>query len=603
MSEKLILIRHSGLRTVTEAEILTSLSTAESALPRDILHIDTTPFAHDVDSGDWSAGERYLRECARNIRSLADESERSTEVRYFGLAEIPHAVALGAFVSDERHVTVVDFDRQRDRWAWQDSERTLLLRASELPSERITQPGIAVVRVSISAAIRDEDITASVGPSRLADVTIEPSGERSPQVQLVRSDADVEHVRETIRNVLSAIMTNRPAVEAIHLFIAAPVSACFVIGQELHLRSSVPVVTHRFRRTEGQTNYVEAIRLSAADAAPAAAALSDEERADAGRVRTIWKEALTNVLDFAAVRQRETVDPPNIWYGALRVPALVDARVFPALPPFWTVADPRDTVAEEPFDGEYGLDKDEHQWRLGDRLLLGLRQAAGDDDDELRRLIQLFLFHEYVHEHNGLTKYTAVSVGAFPNCLEHIDYAADVYAIFHQLAWAETYDRAHVRDDEARRLYIARLIDLALRSFWAFDQPLPIAEWQVRRLRRYLNWYWRLVQVRRAPTLDIAVWTVARQPAVELAGVSQRAAGRRLLANLTRRIPGEHLELGVVLEDETLLRVGDSPVTNLEALLASFSAGEHDAIGRFFSAVYEEAAARNAQFALPIRRT
>jgi hypothetical protein len=603
MTNHLILIRHSGLRIVAEEDILKTLTPDDLARPRSFVSVETQAFANDADDADWSASERYLRDAARSIRSIADAREGSSELRYFGLAEIPHVVALGAFLSDERHIKTVDYDRQQDRWAWPAIERTLTLVTSALPSERVVQPGIAVVRVSISAAITDDDVTAAVGPSRVADVTIEPADGRPPQVQLVRSPADVEHVRETLRAVISAITTNRPAVEAIHLFIAAPVSASFVIGQELHLRSSVPVYTYRFRRIEGSSSYTEAIRLSASDVAQPLASLSESDRGVADAVRGVWREALAHVQDFAAVRQRERVEPPGIWYGALRIEPLIEARVFPALPPLWTVADARDAVAPDAFEGDYGLDKDDHVWRLGDRLLLGLHAAAGGDTEALTRLIQLFLFHEYVHEHNRLTKYSAAGVGAFPNCLEHIDYAADLYAIFHQLAWAETYDRLRVRDEDARRLYVLELIDLALRSFWAFDQPLPIHEWQVRRLRRYLNWYWRYVQVKRAPSFEVAVWTLARQPAVELSGIAQRVVGRRVLANLARRIPGEHLALGVVLENEQMMRIGDSPVTNLGALLDAFAAGEHESIHRFFNAVYEEAASRNGQFPRIFPRT
>jgi hypothetical protein len=601
--EKLILIRHSGLRTVTEAEILSSLPESVKTGPREFFHVDTARFGSDVDAGDWATSERYLRECAREIRVLADEADQSTELHYFGLAEIPHIVALGAFIGDERHVATADFDRQRDRWEWREQEKTLTLKSSGVPSERVTQSGIAVVRLSLSAAISDDDVTAAVGLSRLADVVIEPAGERVPQVQLVRSSGDVEHVRETVRSVLSAIAANRPAVEAIHLFIAAPVSACFIIGQELHLRSSVPVVTYRFRRVEGQPSYTEAIRLTASDLMEAPPPLSVEDHLTAESVRTLWQEALASVLDFAAVRKREPVAPAGIWYGALRIPSLIAARPFPALPPLWTLADDRDGVASEPYAGEYGLDKDNHCWRLSDRLLIGLHASVGGDKTELRRLIQLFLFHEYAHEHNGLTAYTAASVGAFPNCLERVDYAADVYGIFHQLAWAEMYERAEVRDDDARRRYVARLIELALRSFWAFDQPLPIREWQVRRLRRYLNWYWRLVQVRRAPSLETAIWTLSRPPAVELSGIAQRVLGRRVMVVLSQRLQGEHLELAVVLENEKLLRVGDSPVANLDALLSAFANGDHDAIVGFFNTVYEEAAAWNGQFAQVLETT
>src|SRR5688500_12013078 len=137
VSEKILIIRHSGLRLVTEPEILSSLADDERQRPREFYHVDTGRFVPEVDAGDWAASERYLRECAREIRILAHDSDRSTECRYFGLAEIPHVVALGAFVGDERHVATVDFDRQRDHWAWRDQDRTLTLTSSGVPSERV----------------------------------------------------------------------------------------------------------------------------------------------------------------------------------------------------------------------------------------------------------------------------------------------------------------------------------------------------------------------------------------------------------------------------------------------------------------------------------
>src|SRR5687768_14514392 len=52
-AERLILIRHSGLRLVTEQEVLATLTTEEAALPREVVHVDTTSFADDVAAGDW----------------------------------------------------------------------------------------------------------------------------------------------------------------------------------------------------------------------------------------------------------------------------------------------------------------------------------------------------------------------------------------------------------------------------------------------------------------------------------------------------------------------------------------------------------------------
>jgi hypothetical protein len=599
MAERLILIRHSSaLRAVTDKEVLATLSADDLPLAREIVSVDTTPFAEEAAAGDWDRSERYLRERAAAILQLANGDARASELRYFGLAEIPDVIALGAFLGDERYVRVIDYDRHGEEWAWPETDQTLSLTTTPLPMERLTQPGIAVLRVSASALISDADAEAAVGRESLADVTIGPA-EGAPKVGLVRSLADVEHVRSTFRSALSAIIAARPGVEVIHLFVAAPVSACFVIGQELHLRSTVPVLTYRFRKAEGETAYVEAIRLTARASAAPEQSLSDADVARAAHIREVWKKALVSVQAYAAARKKEPIDP-NVWYETFRLgAAMAAAHPFPSLPPLWEVVDPRDTVDPSSFDGEggYGHDKDTHCWRLGDRLLLSLAHAAGDDET-LQRLIQLFLFHEYLHEHNALTKYTAQEVGSYPNSLEHIDYAADLYALLHQLGWAMIYDTQVVATHEAQCQFLAEQIDLILRSFWAFDQPFPRDEWQVRRLRRYLNWFWRHVQVKRAaPNLAAALAALARRPAIELAGMRQRVAGRRILASTIKRLPGEQLSLAVVLEDERLMRISNSVVTNLEELLTAFRTGNHKAIQQFFNAVYEEA--KNWGSALP----
>jgi fumarate hydratase, class II len=51
---------------------------------------------------------------------------------------------------------------------------------------------------------------------------------------------------------------------------------------------------------------------------------------------------------------------------------------------------------------------------------------ANLDEALLTRLVRLFVFHESLHNHHALTKYTAAAVGRFANCLERIDYMADL---------------------------------------------------------------------------------------------------------------------------------------------------------------------------------
>jgi hypothetical protein len=210
----------------------------------------------------------------------------------------------------------------------------------------------------------------------------------------------------------------------------------------------------------------------------------------------------------------------------------------------------------------------------------------------LQKLVRLFLFHEYLHTYHSLTKYNAAEVGRFPNSLERIDYMADLYALLHELDFTATNPqlRDTVRTDDAARTFLVQTLDLMIRSMWAFEPSGVLNDWQVRRVRRYLNWYWRRVQVERAPDLRTALLLLAKQPTIELAGCRLRAEGRREWVQLDRRDVTTDLSIGLVTEDERLLRITASVNHNIIALLDAFRNREHQAIKVFFEGLFDEAA-------------
>ena len=120
---------------------------------------------------------------------------------------------------------------------------------------------------------------------------------------------------------------------------------------------------------------------------------------------------------------------------------------------------------------------------------------------------------------------------------------ADAYAVFHQLDFVSRANPERVRDDDARQNFVGDQVDLLLRSFWAFEETPPWHEWQERRLRRYLNWFWRRVQIRRARDLRSAVRLLARQPAIEVAGLRYITGRGRIFVLLNEvRVGEESLE-------------------------------------------------------------
>ncbi|GAB3243232.1 hypothetical protein GCM10027346_39930 [Hymenobacter seoulensis] len=585
----ILLLLHSGLREVTEKEVLDELSAEEVRVPREVLHIDTRLFEADLEDGNWHSSEQYLVEQASEIRRVADE-QGDTEIKYYGLAQVPHMVALGAFIGDERHVQVYDFDRDRNAWGWSSQEETLRLRTERLPTERIPSTGRVAIRVEISSSIQDADVQAVLGTDVFSDIRIRLEGEQLPMVKTVRSAADAQAVRLALRQVLAAVNEYRPGTESIHLFVAAPAPVCFLLGQELRLRNNPPVQTYRYRAQE-DVKYQEALLLTAGDAAAVEAALTDDELLRSAHIRAkVWPKALRDVLNYAAAVKERSQATTKVWYGTFAQKALFEAvRPFPTLPALWAVANDKDKVDAEPYAGEFGHDKSTNLWRLNDGLLVGLSRATAGSDEELRKLVRLFLYHEYLHDYHALTKYNAAEVGRFPNCLERIDYAADLYALLHEWDYAQIYNRDEVDTDDKARQFLVDTIDLMIRSIWAFEPAGEFNRPQIRRVRRYLNWYWRRVQVERATDLKTVLALLASPPTVELAGCRLQIEGRREIMVLNKLDPSTDLSLGLVTEDERLLRVTDSVSSNIKELLVAFRTHDHRAIKIFFEGVYEDA--------------
>jgi hypothetical protein len=166
--------------------------------------------------------------------------------------------------------------------------------------------------------------------------------------------------------------------------------------------------------------------------------------------------------------------------------------------------------------------------------------------------------------------------------MEHIDYVADSYALLHELA----YDRDDARSPEQLKAALDALVEAMLGALWVFAPPTGSSHWDVRQLRRFMNWYWRQVQIRRSSSLDESVRLLASVPRVEIGGMALVARGRRVLVSLDRMDPSTHLELGMLLEDDSLFRQGEAANTNIRALLAAFQGGRHEEIQDFFKSVF-----------------
>lgn len=591
MPNHILILRHSGLKRVEASEVLPALPSGVLNLPRTDREIDTLQFAPQVEQGDWVGQSRYLAEQVSAVHEKIHELG-DVETHYFGIPEVPHAIAFGAFFGDERAIVLHDQMHDGKTWSWPKSEQTIKVKCLGTPTgEPIQATGSVVLRVEISYPISDADVREAVGSNHLAEVRVVLADDSPPEICNIASAADLQAVRLEVRRALAALRAKFPNYETIHVFASAPVSVCVAIGQELKPRNTPPATTYRYRKIEGRPSYSQALEISARIEQEAEHPLTEEEIRTAKEVRLVWREALYEIDEYLIAKDEADRSKGDIrWYETLSTAThLKLVRPFPSLPRATKVC-PRDAkVSDVAVPRDYSITPHDKTWHLSDRLLVAFHRGAREDNATLKRLIRLFLFHEYLHEFHSLTKLRAPDVGTFANCLEFIDYTADVYALLHNLDLERRISLKALNSDEAQLGVLREMVALVIESFWAFEPQPPIREMQIRRLRRYLNWYWRLVQIESARSLEQALKLFDHQPHVEIGGLHQVARARRLFLNLGKVEQGNGLELGLVLENLKLLRVTDSTTTNLKQLMVAFQEADSASIVKFFRAVLEEA--------------
>lgn len=554
--------------------------------------LNTQQFATDADNVSWELAHGEVWRRASEIREEVARHPGSRVMYFGGFPEVPLALAFGAYIGEE--LTVESFDRHRDlSWDWPSSDATLQLETRGLPTERMLTAGPAVVRVEISATIDEDLLRTFVRDSEeTAHVQIRPRDLDPMIAERVRSSKDVVTVRSALREALASIAERRPNITAVHLFVAAPPSVCVGVGQELRLRNMPAVELYRYRRDrDGAPTLRRVFRIVHGGPNSIDIPLTDGERQRASETRrSLWGAALIDVEAYAANKRRDRPNVGERWYTRLE-PRVELARVhpFPTLPPVYEVIPPRSSVVDESMEsGFYGYERDTRRWRVNDRFLLRLETEFDDQREDLRAIVRLFMFHEALHVSHGITKAKVEEVGKFANALEHVDYAADLYAILHELDRGLVGDMSPLHNFEALRDRIVNLIDLVIRSFWAFEDKAPIDRMETRRIRRYLNWYWQQIRVGMADSRIQLAAVLARKPIVEIAGLETSVEGRRHYASLRRVDPNVGLELGIVLDDEELKRVFASVTVPLTELMRAFRDRDHASIRQAFRQVFAE---------------
>ena len=159
--------------------------------------------------------------------------------------------------------------------------------------------------------------------------------------------------------------------------------------------------------------------------------------------------------------------------------------------------------------------------------------------------MSLFFFHEALHisKHN-LNSDNYRGMGRYPKIMEEVDYQSDVYAMLHQY-------NCNIPKPEQCTTFFSQLIHAATETMWAFDELEDPREMEVRRINRYLIWYFIAVQIEDAncESFREVLAILAVKPVIELRLTAVTSPDRSSIKIDLENIRTEELAIGVFYEN------------------------------------------------------
>ncbi|EYF05353.1 SAVED domain-containing protein [Chondromyces apiculatus] len=517
----LILLSQPELLNISPDEMTDARPEAYRDLPYRIVE-----FNHDESfrppgaPRNWSAEQRALDEQFHtSVKPLRDKYP-DYSLLYFGSSSVPLTLYLGYLLETWQRLEVIPRHHEARTWGWHPSQesRPARLAPLQLPDFKDRSPGEAIIRVSTSHRV-DAQVTRDVVPGPVLvdlDIALE-----HPSEDAFSTMDEMLDVTRAFRQALDCIGDNFKSIKRVHLFASVQTGMALLLGAQISKTMHPAVQTYQYTRSSEEGPYHAPALLINGPRTPEPVALRPEEVAQAA----LDRENLDR--DFRRMKgqvRREQGEGRTSWPDAiLRNPAegAVFAGMWKKLPPLWKTPlnQTKIDVATREVEDTFRLNP-ASEWQIDDRWLARLACRIPEEVSR-RRALRMLVLHEAVHRGpQALTRTSSKGIGRFPKVLEEMDYHSDVWGMLyeHTLTASESPE-----DVERPALFFRDLIHTATETMWAFDDDgQPLRRIQVRRLNRYLIWYWQYLLLEAAAMQQTSFHDVlvllAQRPLIELAG-------------------------------------------------------------------------------------
>jgi hypothetical protein len=559
----IILVAHEVLSNISHTDIVAALPDAFQNLPREVVFLrEVRTNLRDIAALNWEFARRRQAEEIRERLLPLLSSKDGWRIQYYGTAPIPLAMYFGFMVGGFSPIDIYQQRHDTGSWRWPSDHHSPRATFADtvLPEERVTAPGDLIIRLSISHTIDPSD-TGGILPLSVGEVDV---ALKEPHEDALQSREDLEELKYQFDRVIDWAHRFRPNAQ-LHVFAAITVGAAFRLGMAVNPTIHSPVHLYQYVKS-ASPRYKHAMVLQKAGTLDAAPTLTEaQEAAELRQLMQIELQLMQEACGLLATEHREGSQPwlkcalPEVaedpFHGAIgRLPSILDTAIRKS----------KIDLTATRVDGGFIYDAGQRLWRFDDRLLVSLIKQF-PDLERRKQAGRLLLLHEGVHlQAHRLTGATSQQIRRFPKIVEELDYQADVWAYVHDYA----LQAARAKAVPSVREYFINVVDVGIETFWAFDADADVSQIEIRRINRYLIWYWQLLSLERCSDLPDILRALADRPVIEIAGPQVETFDDRVFYSLEpARLRAPEIAL---LFENGLGRYGDSMGSRVSDVLRGF---------------------------------
>jgi len=535
--QKLLIIVHEVFEPISEKSMLEVLTDDERKSVPKFLRADKVKVNYGETRGyHWRsamAEQRKWFESETTQKTLSEAKKRGDQILYFGKAPISLAIHLGHLFGNWSNLRIFLKHPDKVGWGWPDRD-IKDIKISPLPETKIEASGDVVIRLGTSFKTEEED-TRLIVPKPVHSVEMYADVDRLDR-DIIGSHETIEAYGTAFRKLLDRVADSFPEVNAIHLFAAIPVGLAFRLGQSIADTIHPKVITYEYYRDE-QPPHQETFPVQEKTTLDLTLTEEDEEHIIA------WRKAIDGHLKKEVIpsirrarKQAESNQGVNNWLTLLNL----EDKCAEFQSPVWqnltlitdTTLEESQVVLEGTKESNIPFFRDGGWW-FPDLFLKGLldRLKREPNQKDLTKMAARLFFHsEMLHyTKHGISVDTLPQLKRYSQILAEADYQADVYALLHE------YDFQNPAEGEEPELF-EQMIDVLTESMWAADTLEESYHIEVRRLNRYLVWYYQqtLINSDDCKSIQDVLKILAQKPLIELKlqGLSTQDDCRRVMFNL-----------------------------------------------------------------------